>query len=135
MNLLSDIFKKVFNIKTTVHGYLKNITENTIDSFDTTAKINNNQYQYIDNDTTYTIKQQNNTIIFTRENSEMQHTMIFNLNKITTSEYYLKELHTSLEFNIKTNFLNITEQQFKINYQILETNNEYEYIIEMSDIK
>ena len=135
MNLLSDIFKKVFNIKTKVYGYLKNITENTIDSFDTTAKIDNNQYLYIDNDTTYTIKQHNNTIIFTRENSEMQHTMIFNLNKITTSEYYLKELHTSLEFNIKTNLLIITDQQFKINYQILETNNEYEYIIEMSDIK
>lgn len=135
MNLLSNIFKKVFNIKTKVHGYLKNITENTVDCFDNICKFNNDKYLYTDKDTTYTLKRNSNTIIFTRENSEMHHTMIFNLNKITTSEYYLKELHTSLEFNIKTTILNITDRQFKINYEVLETNNEYEYIIEMSDIK
>lgn len=135
MNLSSDIFKKVFNIKTKVHGYLKNLTDHTLEEFNTTCKINNNKYIYNEQETTYTIKKHEETVIFTRENSEMIHTMLFTKEKITKSEYYLKEFNNSLEFNIKTTKLEMTDNKFVINYQVLETNNEYEYIIEMGDVK
>ena len=95
----------------------------------------NNKYHYIDKETNYTLKNNQNEVIFTRENQEIIHTMIFNKQKTTVSIYYLKELHHSLEFNIKTTNLKVTNNKVIINYQIQETNNEYEYIIEMSDIK
>lgn len=135
MNLLFNIFKKVFNIKTKVTGELKNLTENTIETFSSICKITENKYIYNDKKTTYTLIKNKDNITFIRENNEMQHTIIFNLEKITKSEYYLKEMHTSLEFNIKTTNLKMTDKKFIINYQVLETTNEYEYIIEMSDIK
>lgn len=135
MNLLFNIFKKVFNIKTKVHVKLKNLTENTTETFSGTCKITENEYVYIDKETTYILIKNEESLTFIRENTKMQHTMIFNPKMITTSEYYLKEMHTSLEFNIKTTNLKITDKKFIINYQILETTNEYEYIIEMSDIK
>lgn len=135
MNLLFNIFKKVFNIKTKVNVKLKNITENITETFSSICEITKNKYFYTDKETMYTLIKNKDNITFIRENAEMQHTIIFNLKKITTSEYYLKEMHTSLEFNIKTTNLKITDKKFIINYQILETANEYEYIIEMSDIK
>jgi len=135
MNLLFNIFKKVLNIKTKVKGKLKNLTENTIETFSSTCKITENQYVYTDNETTYTLIKNDESLTFIRESDEMQHTMIFNLEKITKSEYYLKEMHTSLDFNIKTTNLKMTDKKIIINYQVLETSNKYEYIIEMSDIK
>jgi len=135
MNLSYDMFERVFNIKVKIHGFLKNITDNTIEYIDTTCKIQNNKYIYIIDDTTYTITNKRDEVIFNRDNPEINHTIFFHPTTITKSEYYIKELHHSLEFNIKTNRLEIINNKFIINYQILETNNEYEYIIEMSDIK
>lgn len=135
MNLLFNIFKKVFNIKRKVICHLKNLTDDTIETFNSICENKKEIYIFTVDQTTYTIKKNLEEILFTRENFEMQHTMIFNSNKITKSEYYLKDLHTSLEFNIKTTHLSITDKKITINYQVLETNNEYKYIIEMSDIK
>lgn len=135
MNLLFNIFKKVFNIKKNIIGHLKNITEGSIENFHSICEINNETYIFMNQETKYIMKKESEVIILIRDNNEIQHTMIFNKNKITKSEYYLKDLHTSLEFNINTIVLKITDKKIIINYQVIETNNEYEYIIEMSDIK
>lgn len=135
MNLLFNIFKKVFNIKTKVYVTLKNLTENTTETFKSTCKITGNEYIYSNDENVSTLIKNIDYITFIRENNEMQHTIIFTLDKVTKSEYYLKEMHTSLEFNIKTTKITITEKKIIINYQVLETENEYEYIIEMSDVK
>lgn len=133
MNLSRDIFKKVFNIRTKVSGYLKNITDNTIEYINTSCQIKNNKYIYTENKTTNTITKLSNELILNRDNSEINHTLIFNLNKVTKSVYYLKEFHHSLEFDIKTNYLEAINNKLVIKYKILQTNNEYEFKIEMSD--
>ena len=68
-----------------------------------------------------------------RENNEFSHEMIFECNKKYSSEYYLKELKYSLEFTIKTLKLNIEKNKIDITYQIIESDNIYNYVLETSD--
>ncbi len=124
----------MFPIKINVKGYLNNITEQKKEQFDTKCIYNNHKYTYYDNETKHILTIKNNKeVILLRENNEFIHSMVFKLNEITKSDYYLKEYNHSLEFNIKTNQLEVANNKTKIIYQINETDNEYEYIIEMRD--
>ena len=50
------------------------------------------------------------------------------------SNYLLKEPDLNLELNIKTKELDIKEDKIYIKYEILESNNIFEYKIELEDI-
>ena len=49
------------------------------------------------------------------------------------SEYYLKESSYSLEFNIETTKINIDKNKIDITYKVIESENIYNYVLEMSD--
>jgi len=124
----------VFNIK--VQGYLKNFNDNLIEYFEANCVVKEKKYYtYINNETTYTLEINNKEIIMIRENSEIKHTIFFSENKTKKSIYYLKDLKQILEFKIKTTKLEITKEKITIIYEIIETDNKYEYKIEMSDKK
>ena len=122
----------MFNIKIKVKGYLRNLTENTEELFNTDAIKNSNIISYINDKIKYKLIIDNKETLL-RENNEFSHGMIFECNKNYSSEYYLKELKYSLEFTIKTLKLNIEKNKIDITYQVIESENIYNYVLEMSD--
>ena len=123
----------MFFIKIKVKGYLKNLTENTNDLIDANGIKNSNIISYIIDNTKHKIIIENNKITLLRENNEFSHGMVFELNIIHQSEYYLKESKYSLEFNILATKIILDNNKIDITYKILETENSYNYVLEVSD--
>ena len=120
-------------IKVKIKGFLKNITEENQEIIDTFGIKKSNNINYINDNAKYKIQIEENKLILQRENNEFSHEMIFEKNQIHKSEYFLKELHHSLEFNIETINIKLTENKIDIIYKIKETENVYNYVIELSD--
>lgn len=123
----------MFFIKIKVKGYLKNLTENTEELIDTQVIKNSNVISYIQNDTKHKIILDKNKITLLRDNNEFSHGMIFEETKTHPSEYYLKESNYSIEFNILTTKLVLEKNKIDITYKIIESENIYNYVLEMSD--
>lgn len=121
------------DIKIKVKGYLKEIDEGIITNIDTFGIKNKNKITYNEETVTNTILQEDNKIILIRENDEFKNILIFDLNKETISEYLLKENDLTIELNIKTNLVEIEDNYIKVRYLVIDSDNEYEYSIEMSD--
>ncbi len=121
------------DIKIKVKGYLKDIDEGIITNIDTFGIKNKNKITYNEETVTNTILQEDNKIILIRENDEFKNILIFDLNKETISEYLLKENNLTIELNIKTNLVEIEDNNIKVRYLVIDSDNEYEYSIEMSD--
>ena len=130
--MLIEFFGGVI-IKVKIKGFLKNLTEKEEEIINTFGIKKENTISYINNDITYKIIIGNNKVILQRQNNEFSHEIKFEKEKINKSEYYLKELHHSLEFNIETNYINLTQNKIDIEYKIKETENIYNYVIELSD--
>lgn len=120
-------------IKVKIKGFLNNLTEKQEEKIDTTGIKKSNTINYIHNNIKYKLIIDKNQLILQRENNEFSHEIIFNQNKTVKTEYYLKELHHSLEFNIETLSINILENKIDVTYKIIETENIYNYLIELSD--
>ena len=123
----------MFFIKINIKGYLKNITENTQELIDTQSIKKDNKISYIIDNTKYILIIENNKVTLLRENNEFSNGIIFIENSTTTSEYYLKESSYSLEFNIETTKLIIDKNKIDITYKVIESENIYNYVLEMSD--
>lgn len=121
------------DIKIKVKGYLKEIDEGIITNIDTFGIKNKNKITYNEETVTNTILQEDNKLILIRENDEFKNILIFDLNKETISEYLLKENDLTIELNIKTNLVEIEDNYIKVRYLVIDSDNEYEYSIEMSD--
>ena len=121
------------DIKIKVKGYLKDIDEGIITNIDTFGIKNKNKITYNEETVTNTILQEDNKLILIRENNEFKNILIFDLNKETISEYLLKENDLTIELNIKTNLVEIEDNYIKVRYLVIDSDNEYEYNIEMSD--
>lgn len=124
---------EVFIIKIKVNGYLRNLTENTEELINTKAIKNSNVISYVMDNTKYKLILDKTTITLLRENAEFSHGMIFKENTTTSSEYYLKETNYSLEFNILTTKIILNKNKVDITYKIIESENIYNYVLEMSD--
>ena len=123
----------MFNIKIKVKGYLKNLTENTEEKINTKALKNSNIISYIIDNIKYKLIVDKNKITLIRESNEYSHGIIFEENIQHKTEYYIKETNYSLEFNILTTKLIIDKNKIDITYQIIESENIYNYVLEMSD--
>lgn len=73
-------------------------------------------------------------LILKRETSEIDSNIYFELNKVLPAIYTIKENNLSLEIDIRTNKLEINEEYIKVIYTVIDSNEEYEYYIEMSEI-
>ena len=59
--------------------------------------------------------------------------MLFEKSKKHKTEYYLKNSNYSLEFTILTTKLIVEKNKIDITYKIIESENIYNYVLEMSD--
>ena len=131
--MLFEFLRRCFFIKINIKGFLKNITENTQELIDTQSIKKDNKISYIIDNRKYILIIENNKITLLRENNEFSHRMIFIENSTILSEYYLKESSYSLDFNIETTKLIIKDNKIDITYKIIESENIYNYVLEMSD--
>lgn len=131
--MLVEFLLEVFFIKIKIKGYLNNLTENTKEFIDTTGIKNKNKITYIKDNIKYKLEKYPDKIILIRESEEYLHSMIFELNKETETNYYIKEFNSNISLKITTNKLDITENKIEINYKVADNNDEYIYLIETSD--
>lgn len=68
-----------------------------------------------------------------RDNSEIKHIILYTLNKKVKTEYYIKELSSSIYLDILTTDINLQPNLIKISYQILDNNTKFIYLLEVSD--
>ena len=121
------------DIKIRIKGFLKDIDEGTITNIDAFGIKNKNKITYNEETVANTVLQEDDKLILIRENDEFKNILIFDLNKETISEYLLKENDLTIELNIKTNLVEIEDNYIKVRYLVIDSDNEYEYSIEMSD--
>ena len=115
-------------------GYLKDITNNEITKIDVPAIKNKDKIScYLDNEK-YTLKIITpKKLILNRTTNEIDSTLYFEKNKILTSDYTIKENNLSLGIDIRTTNLEINNNYIKISYTVIDSDNNYEYYIEMSE--
>ena len=114
-------------IRKKLTGYIKNITEDTLENISSNAIITKDKITYINNDVKHIIHIKNNELILIRETNEFKNILTFSLNRSILSEYIIKKEELSLEINIKTLELSITDKIIYIKYLILDSNTIYEY--------
>jgi len=120
-------------IRIKVKGYLKNITDNEILEFEEKGIRNKDKITYTNDKIKYTIKNDKSSIMLIREGSDFVNTFIFNMNNSTTN-YLLKENNYNKDLDVVTLDMVIDDNFLIIKYKIIETENEYEFKAEMSEI-
>ena len=124
---------EVFIIKIKVKGNLKNLTENEKELINTKGIKNNNIISYIHNKTKYKLITNIDSIKLIRENEEIYHEILFKEHDTCKTTYYLKQLNSSLQINIETQKLTISENKINIVYKNKENQNIYQYVLDVSD--
>lgn len=117
----------VIIIRKKLTGYIKNITEDTLENISSNAIITKDKITYINNDVKHIIHIKNNDLILIRETNEFKNILTFSLKRSILSEYVIKKEDLCLEINIKTLELSITDKIIYIKYLILDSNTIYEY--------
>ena len=117
----------VIIIRKKLTGYIKNITEDTLENISSNAIITKDKITYINNDVKHIIHIKNNELILIRETNEFKNILTFSINRSILSEYVIKREDLCLEINIKTLELSITDKIIYIKYLILDSNTIYEY--------
>ena len=113
---------------------LKNITNKETIEISTHAIKDKNKYKYIIDNEKYILSIINNKkVILNRNNNEIESTMYFEENKQLPSLYTLKDNNITIDIDILTNNIEITNNKIKILYTIIDSNIVYEYNIEMSE--
>lgn len=127
----NEFFLEVFYIKIRIKNTIKNHSEKSESLIESFAIKNRNKISYCYEDTTYKLLINNNKILLVRETKEFIHKFIFDLDNITKSEYYIKELNTNIDVLIKTTKINKSEKKIDIDYEIIDSNNKYSYTLDM----
>lgn len=117
----------VIIIRKKLTGYIKNITEDTLENISSNAIITKDKITYINNNIKHVIHIKNNELILIRETNEFKNILTFSLKRSILSEYIIKKEDLCLEINIKTLELSITDKIIYIKYLILDSNTIYEY--------
>ena len=113
---------------------LKNLSENSSIIEESIAKREKNKITYKINDDSYILKIVSpKKIVLNRNSQNLECTMNFEMNKTTSVIYTLKKEEYTIEIEIKTIFLNITENTIEIKYLVKDSNMDYQYKIEMSE--
>lgn len=124
---------EVVFIKIRVKGYLKNITDNEILEIDEKAIRNKNKITFSSDNVKSIIKINNNDIMLIREGVDFINTFVFNKDK-SSCNYYLKDNNYDVDIEVITISMDINDNSIYIKYLIVDSNSEYEYKLEMSDI-
>ena len=121
----------MFFIRIKINGYLENLSENTKDNIDVIGILNKQNIHYTFDNTDYKIIINKDKVTLIRENNCFIHKFDFEFKKKTKAKYYIKEYNTDIDVLVMTNKLNITEEKIEILYKIIDSNEEYKYVLEM----
>lgn len=121
-------------MKIKLNGYVKDITNHETTEINTHAIKTKNKISYQSNQELYTLHiSSSNQLILNRKTNTIDCTYYFEQNKTIPAIYCIKENDLSLEINIRTDQIERTDNHIKINYTVIDSNNSYEYNIEMSE--
>ena len=129
--MLLELLLEVFFIKIKIKGYLQNLTENTKDNIDVLGVLNKQNIHYRLNNTDHKIIINQDKVTLIRENENFVHKFEFESNKQTKANYYIKEYNTDIDILVMTNKLNISENKIEIIYKIIDSKEDYKYVLEM----
>lgn len=124
---------EVIFIRIKIKGYLKNITENELFEFEEKGIKNKNKINYTNDMIKNVIKINDNEVILIREGKDFINTFIFN-EKNSNCNYLLKDNNYDVDIEINTIKVDIRDNWIYIKYLIVDSNCEYEYKLEMSEI-
>lgn len=120
--------------KIKLNGYLLDITNNKKTAIKTNGVKQKNKIFYEFNHEKYTLYISTfDKLILKRKTNEIECTFYFEQNKIKPAIYLVKENDLSLEINIRTDYIEKTDNYINIQYTVIDSNNSYEYNIEMSE--
>lgn len=120
-------------IRIKINGYLRNNTENNLISFNEKGIKNKNKISFVFDNVKYSINISDNNVILIRDGNDFTNSFVFSKND-SRSNYYLKEHCYSVDLNIDTKILEISDNKIYIKYVVIDTDSEYELMIEMGDI-
>ena len=120
-------------IRIKIKGYLKNITDNEVMEFEEKGIKNKDKITYTNDGVKTTIKIDGIKVILIRDGSDFINTFIFDKNN-SSCNYFLKENNYDVDIDINTLNIDINDDSICIKYLIIDSNIEYEYKLEMSDV-
>ena len=129
--MYNEFLLEVLFIKIKLKGYLENKSNEEKEKIEVYAIKNKDKISYMVNNTTYKISKHENKLYLIRDNSEFTHKFIFDIDNITKSEYYIKELNTSIDVLIRTKNLIYNDKKIKIDYEIIDSQLNYSYVLDM----
>ena len=128
-----ELFMEVFFIKVKIKSCLKNINKNTQEIIDTFAIKSKNTFSFYKDNVKYKLINNLSEINLIRETNDFIHKFDFISNKQTKSEYYIKEYNTTIEIDIITTKIIKDDKKIEIDYKIVDTDEVFNYTVEMSD--
>ena len=127
----NEFLLEVFFIKIKIKTNLNNVTTKTNEKNEVNAIKNKDTITYMLDNTKYKLTIKDNQIELIRDNPEFTHEMLFINQKETESVYYIKEYHTTININIKTIHLDIDDKHIRISYNIVDSGEQYDYLIDI----
>ena len=120
-------------IRVKVDGYLKNKTENELITFDEKGIRNKNKLSFNFDGVKFSFKIDDNNVLLVREGNDFINSFLFDKDN-GHSDYFLKDHGYSMDMSLNVNDLVIDKDKIFIRYVIIDTDCEYELLIEMRDI-
>ena len=120
-------------IKIRISGYLKNINDNNKTIINTFGIKQKKIISFMNDNIKHKIILADDLITLIRENEEFVNIIRFAKNKELLSEYTLKENNFTIDLSIKTLDVKISDNFILIKYVVIESDETYEYKIELSD--
>jgi len=120
-------------IRVKINGYLRNNTEKDIYDFNIKGIKNKNKISYSCDNVMYNICIEKDNIILKREGNDSINTFIFN-KKNSISNYLLKDNNYDVDIDVITKDINVSDNSVYIKYLIVDSNSEFEFKLEMSDV-
>lgn len=124
---------EVVFIRVKIKGYLKNITENELCEFEEKGIKNKNKITYANDNIKNTIKINDNVIMLIRDGNDFVNTFVFNKDN-SYCNYLLKDNNYDVDIDINSSTIEVGDNYIYVRYVVVDSNCEYEYKIEMSDI-
>lgn len=110
---------------------INNLTTSETSMQECMAIVNKKKISYQNNDGIEQLQLNDKDIIIKRENNESINVMEFKNGQKTIAYYTLKSNNITFEINILTMSLIKETESIYIKYNVIDSNNSYEYILEM----
>lgn len=120
-------------IRVKIKGYLKNNNDKEIINFDEKGIRNKDKITFSSLNVKYVIKYDDSKVYLTREGKDYINNFAFNKKK-SECNYLLKEHDFNVDIDIKVIDIDISDKYVYVKYVVIDSNIEYEFKIEASDI-